>query len=87
MFFVSDPRRAYRRALIAAFDDARAKAQDLAARAGIRLGRVLSIREDGVELEPDREALAGPERGRARPPTRPGRSRVSARLAASFAVE
>jgi uncharacterized protein YggE len=64
-----------------------AKAQDLAARAGTRLGRALRIREEGVELDSEGHALSAPRRRRARVPVRPGRSRLSARLTASIAPE
>jgi uncharacterized protein YggE len=46
-FFVGDTEAAYRRALGAAFDNARAKAATLAAQAGAALGPAISIEESG----------------------------------------
>src|ERR687895_1812413 len=44
-FFIADPQALLRRALVAAFRDARSKAEALAAEAGLTLGRTISIRE------------------------------------------
>jgi len=86
-FFVSDTRGLYRQALLAAFDIARTKADELAARAGVRLGRPLSIREEGrAETDlAEPEQFAGQERGRA--PVRPGRTRVTATVGVVFSIE
>lgn len=48
-YFVSDPKALARRALTAAFLEARAKAADLAGAADLQLGRALSIRESTFE--------------------------------------
>jgi Protein of unknown function (DUF541) len=44
-FFIDDPQALLRRALVAAFRDARSKAAALAAEAGLTLGQAISIRE------------------------------------------
>jgi uncharacterized protein len=44
-FFIDDPQALLRRALVAAFADARSKATALAAEAGLTLGQTISIRE------------------------------------------
>lgn len=52
-FFVGDSQIAYNRALVAAFDQAKARAAALAAEAGASLGPVVSIEEGGgVETRP-----------------------------------
>ena len=52
-FFVGDSQIAYNRALVAAFDQAKARAAALAAEAGALLGPVVSIEEGGgVETRP-----------------------------------
>ena len=86
-FFVFNPARSYREALVLAFDDARAEAQVLADRAGARLGAVLSV-EERTETEPVPQAAAGPEPGRvpgaAAPPVQPGESRLDAAVVVVF---
>jgi uncharacterized protein YggE len=84
-FFVADPRALYRRALLLAFDDAKAKAQEIAARSGMTLGQPVSIREGGraVEEEDRPQAREQPAVG-APTPTRPGTSRVDATVAVVF---
>lgn len=80
-FFIDDRRALVRRALTLAFRDARSKAAELAAEAGLTLGQAISIRESTfVASDTD---FAGGGLGRdeaqapARPaPTRPGRSQV-----------
>jgi uncharacterized protein len=82
-FFIDDPRALLRRALVAAFADARSKAAALAAEAGLTLGQTISIRESTfVPAEtdfPDFDSGGGgggqEQRTRAAP-TEPGRSRV-----------
>jgi uncharacterized protein len=51
-FFVGDPEAAYRSALAAAFEEAKARASALAVQAGATLGPVLSITEGGEVEEP-----------------------------------
>lgn len=88
-YFPSHPDTAYNEALLAAFDQAKAKATALAARAGAILGPVLTI-EEGREIVPA-EAVrktAGPRgpRGPA-PPSKPGTSTVTATVRVVFALE
>lgn len=89
-FFASDPELAYRNTLLAAFDQARAKAVALAARAGVTLGPVLSI-EETTEATPETPVEAAPKgpRGTAdqAPPAKPGTSTVTARVRVVFALE
>jgi uncharacterized protein len=80
-FFIDDPRAVLRRALVAAFRDARNKAAELAAEAGLTLGQAISIRESTfvpAEFDfPDLESGGGGSEERAEPaPTEPGRTRV-----------
>jgi uncharacterized protein YggE len=87
-FFPSDPDLAYTDALIAAFDQAKARASALAARAGAVLGPVISI-EEGAQLSSvpaaaRRRSATGPE---ASPPARPGTSTVDATVHVVFALE
>lgn len=82
-FFIDDPRALLRRALVTAFGDARSKAAELAAEAGLTLGGAISIRESTfVPSETDfrtddnagsegQQPLSAPA-----PPTKPGRSQV-----------
>jgi uncharacterized protein len=82
-FFIDDPRAVLRRALVAAFGDARDKAAALAAEAGLTLGRAVSIREstfvpsdsDLVSFDDDSGGGGAEQRSRAAP-TEPGRARV-----------
>jgi len=91
-FFVADTRALQRRALTTAFDDARAKAAALAARAGLTLGRPLSVREstfvgDDRSEDDSTEQNAGqqPQRQEAAPsPTRPGNTSVEATVFVVF---
>jgi uncharacterized protein YggE len=88
-FFVSDSAHSYDDALGLAFDDAKAKAQLLAARAGAQLGAALSIDEDtDVEtLAPtaaDSAGSASPLKIAPPTPARPGQSRVNARISVVF---
>jgi uncharacterized protein YggE len=83
-FFIDDPQALLRRALVAAFADARSKAAALAAEAGLALGRTMSIRESTfvpAETEFFAEDDAGGGGGGGRrteaAPTEPGRTRVS----------
>jgi uncharacterized protein YggE len=84
-FFIDDPRALLRRALVAAFRDARDKATALAAEAGLTLGQTISIRESTfVPSESDfvgfdEDAGGGGGQGLSRrvaPPTEPGRTQV-----------
>jgi uncharacterized protein YggE len=84
-FFVSNASRSYREALAAAFDDAKADAEALAARAGAQLGAVLSI-EESTDSEPVPEALAAPSPAAdaPAPPVQPGESRLEASVVVVF---
>jgi uncharacterized protein YggE len=82
-FFIDDPAALLRRALVAAFADARSKATALAAEAGLTLGRTISIREstfvpaetDFFDEDSGGGGGGGQRLGRA--PTEPGRTQVS----------
>ena len=86
-FFVSDASRSYREALAAAFDDARADAEVLAARADARLGAVLSI-EESTDSEPEPQALSAAPAPVANdapaPPVQAGESRLEASVSVVF---
>ena len=91
-FFLADPYPQYEDALAAAFDQARRKAQRLADRAGVTLGRAVRIRERGGDAfsDPDSEqfqqgAGGGPARPRA-VPVRPGLTKIRADLSVTFAT-
>jgi len=82
-FFVSDRKAAFRSALAAAFDDARAKARILASRAGLTLGLPLEIREGDVSFDPTQQRSSGHSSPVSAPvpariPTRPGTTTVQA---------
>lgn len=89
-FFPGDPEQAYNNTLIAAFDQAKAKASALAARAGATLGPALSIQE-GAEVLPEaptQRAARGPQcTPTPSPPTKPGASTVTATVRVVFALE
>lgn len=83
-FFPGDPEQAYNNTLVAAFDQAQAKAAALAARAGATLGPALSIQE-GTEVVP--EVARGPKSTASpSPPTKPGASTVTATVQVVFAL-
>lgn len=92
-FFASDPELAYRNALLTAFDQAKAKAAALAARAGAILGPALSIEEStqAVPDAPEERTARGPRGPRGTtapsPPVKPGTSTVTARVRVVFALE
>ena len=82
-FFIDDPQALLRRALVVAFRDARAKAAQLAAEAGLTLGGAISIRESTfVPSDTDFGGEGGGGRSEGVPdapapaPTRPGRTEV-----------
>lgn len=86
-FFVLDPTALFRRALAAAFIDARGNATQLAQAAGLALGRPISIRDSAFQgpLGSSDEGLALERRAAApAPPTRPGRSVISATVFVIF---
>jgi uncharacterized protein len=83
---VSDNQAQYRAAVDAAMDDARARAQALAARAGVTLGGPIAIVESGVSYPGpvyDRAMAAGAESAM---PIEPGIDQISAALTVTFAI-
>jgi uncharacterized protein YggE len=86
-FFPGNPELAYENTLIAAFDQARAKAAALATRAGAILGPAISI-EEGTEAVPSQPASRG-EKGVSAPtpPVKPGGSTVTATVHVVFALQ
>jgi uncharacterized protein YggE len=78
----------YRQALGLAFDEARAKAQELADRAGATLGPAITI----TEGSPDFDTCCGNQQNAvsgnvAVPPIAPGTTTVSAEVTVTFALE
>lgn len=88
-FFVGDSSAAYGRALAAAFERARAKAQLLAAQAGATLGPALTIAERGVAIEPTPVAgeVRSPKGAQPSPPTRSSSSTVTAAVDVVFSLQ
>jgi uncharacterized protein len=86
-FFPGDPELAYESTLLAAFDQAKAKASALASRAGATLGPAINI-EEGAELVPA-QPRAGQKGAAAEPapPVRPGSSTVTATVHVVFALQ
>jgi uncharacterized protein len=85
-FFTGDPELAYESVLLAAFDQARAKASALAARAGATLGPAISI-EEGLEVVPTQGAPQSEDTVKAVPPVKPGTSTVTATVRVVFALQ
>jgi uncharacterized protein YggE len=87
-FFSSNPEAAYNNTLIAAFDQAKAKATALATRAGAGLGPALTI-EEASEVVPVQQQAASDKGTTAAPapPTKPGASTVTASVRVVFALE
>jgi uncharacterized protein YggE len=88
-FFIDDPQALLRRALVLAFRDARAKAAELAAEAGLTLGPAISIRDSAfvpAETDFDDQSGSGGEQvqRRAAAPTKPGRTQVFGTVYAVF---
>ena len=92
-FTRSDVRQVYREQLVAAFDDARAKSQALAAQAGLTLGRPLTIEESGFRASVSQPVFsedaatapgAGGESEPVIPPVKPGSTSVKARVFVVF---
>ena len=74
--------------LIAAFDQAKAKAGTLAARAGATLGPALTIEESTEAVPIEGAAKAGaPDSSEPAPPAKPGSSTVTATVRVVFALE
>lgn len=85
-FFPGDPDLAYTNTLIAAFDQAKAKAAALATRAGATLGPVISV-EEGSEVVPNQAAPRSKDATEVAPPVKPGASTVTATVRVVFALE
>jgi len=85
-FFPGDPEAAYNSTLIAAFDQAKAKASALATRAGATLGPAVTI-EEGSEVVPSQPEARSKEPAQPAPPTKPGASTVTATVRVVFALE
>jgi uncharacterized protein YggE len=90
-FFIDDPRALLRRALVAAFGDARSKAAALAAEAGLTLGQTISIRdstfvpaETDFPFDEDAGGGGGGAEQRSAAPNEPGRSRIFATVYVVF---
>ncbi len=87
-FFASNPDLAYNNTLLAAFDQAKAKAAALAIRAGATLGPALNIEEATEVVPTERSADAkGPRAPSPAPPVKPGASTVTASVRVVFALE
>lgn len=83
-FFISNRKAAFRSALAAALDDAKAKAEILASRSGLKLGLPLEIHEGDVSFDESQRGSSSPVSGGGgapaptRIPTRPGTTAVQA---------
>lgn len=85
-FFPGDPEAAYNNTLLAAFDQAKAKAAALATRAGAVLGPAISI-EEGGEVVPSQPRARGPQAvSEPAPPVKPGGSTVTATVRVVFGL-
>lgn len=86
-FFPGNPDLAYENVLIAAFDQAKAKASALAQRAGAVLGPAISI-EEGTEAIPSPAEQKGSSQApESSPPVKPGTSTVTATVRVIFALQ
>jgi hypothetical protein len=83
---VSDNRAQYRAAVDEAMDDARARAQALAAKAGVTLGAPLAIVENGGGGYPTPVYDSVRAAAESAVPIEPGVSEISATLAVTFAI-
>lgn len=90
-YFVGDSDAAYQRALAAAFEQARAKAQALATQAGATLGPAQTIVEQGsIEPQPQPPSpVSKPEEAASAPvpPSKPSTSTVSATVDVVFLLQ
>jgi uncharacterized protein len=85
-FFVGSTAAAYNVALGTAFDQAKERAAALAARAGATLGQVVTIAEDGEVAPLSPASSDGTTKAKESPPTKPGRSTVTATVHVVFAL-
>jgi uncharacterized protein len=92
-FFIDDPQALLRRALVAAFGDARSKAAALAVEAGLTLGGTISIRESTFVpaetdfFDNDAGGGGGQEQRTRAAPTEPGRTQVSGTVYVVFEAQ
>jgi uncharacterized protein YggE len=85
---LSDSKAHYRAAVEAAFDDARARAEAIAAKAGVSLGAPVAIVEGGGGgVAPGFDRLAAAEAAAADVSVQAGTQEVGATLTVTFAVE
>jgi len=82
-FSLANPTELYRRALDAAFDDARAKAERLAAKAGATLGPATSV-EESVAAAPQGNGLAGDKVSAPTTPVSAGKTEVTGTVTVTF---
>jgi uncharacterized protein YggE len=89
-FFVGNREAAYNAALVEAFAQAKTKAEMLAAAAGATLGPAITIAENGnvvsLSAPQAKDTPSGAEAAPS-PPVKPGRSTVTATVAATFALQ
>jgi uncharacterized protein YggE len=94
-FTRSDVRQVYRDQLVVAFEDARAKAAQLAASAGLTLGSPLAIEESGFRASVDEfspnaggdDAATAPGAEPVIPPIKPGKTAIKARVFVVFEAQ
>lgn len=85
---LSDSKTQYRAAVEAAFDDARARAEAIAEKAGVSLGAPVAIVEGGGGgVAPGFDRLAAAEAAVTDVPVQPGTQEVGATLTVTFAVQ
>jgi len=86
-FFPGNPEAAYNNTLVAAFDQAKAKASALAIRAGATLGPAINI-EEGTEVIPSQpQTRTKQDAAEPAPPVKPGGSTVTATVRVVFALQ
>jgi uncharacterized protein len=83
---IADRDAQYRRALERAFDDARAKAEALAAAAGVSLGEVTAVVEGAQYGGPVLEMAAARAALEAKTPIEPGSEKIAASVTVTFAI-
>lgn len=86
-FFPGNPDLAYNQVLIAAFDQAKAKASVLAERAGATLGPAISIEEGAEAIPSPLSPQAKSPAAEPSPPVKPGSSTVTATVRVVFALQ
>ena len=86
-FSIKEPAPLADKARLRAMSDARRKAELFAEAAGVRVGRVLEIAEQGVSVPRPRLLKATEMRARAAVPIAPGEQRVSATVTVVYEIE